>query len=108
MPETRKDYSRDELIAICEQAIAPMNSWHDRDSASAMRQVGDCWALLKADVPFRIQSDTDEDTIWVEHYAIKGFNHFEYGDYDGDNRDTEVSYLPTPKRLAERAGEDWY
>lgn len=121
-PEPVKvDYTREELIEICEAAIAPMETWHNRDSAGAMRQVGDCWALLKAGVPFRIETSghtaTDHDTIWIEHYGIRGFNRFEYGDNsgphpsgygEGDNTDTETSYLPTWKRLEERKGGDWY
>jgi len=99
------DYTREELIAICEAAIVPMKHWYDRDSASAQRQVGDCWVLLRADVPFRIEKDTDHRTIWVEHYDIEGFQYVELGK---DFKETELSYLPTPKRLEEAAGKDWY
>lgn len=117
---TRVDYTREELIAICERAVVPMEQWGNRDSDSAQTQLGQTWAYLRAGVPFKVcvapdgSTDshylaTDERTIWVLFYDIEGFGYFERGgDEPDDGKRTEMSYLPTPARLDERAGRDWY
>lgn len=104
-----EEYSRDELISICEAAIVPEDKWSDRDTAEAHRSVGTCWAFLKAGCPFRILGP-DEDvmatndlTIWLRVYP-KGFCSF---DQDAD-RDNDLFYLPTRKRLSMTEGRDWY
>lgn len=102
------DYSRDDLLAICERAFVPETRWFNRDSASAQRQLGECYALLKAGCNFVVQRgddgcSTDDHTVWVE-VACKGFAHM---DYDGP-LDRETYYLPTAARLDDRDGRDWY
>jgi len=108
--EPRFDYTREELIAICERSFVPEEKWRNRDSASAHRQLGECYALLKAGCDFGIIGrtpssflQTDAETIWVV-VAYKGFGAFEY---DG-TPDDETFYLPTAERLNERDGQDWY
>lgn len=115
------EYTREELIAICEAAIVPESEWNDRDSYGAQFQVGECWALLRAGCEFEIlyrpadvrSADgcfTDEDTIWINTYG-KGFQYFEShepGDPDRPYMEEERHYLPTRKRLAEAAEKDWY
>lgn len=114
----KTDYSREDLISICERAVVPECKWHDRDSAEAQKQIGQCWAWLKAGCEFTVQVSThpakrgcftDERTIWVEVRA-KGFTAFEYGDEDGsgENMDGETFYLPTIARLESRVERDWY
>jgi len=102
-------YSREELVKICEQAIVPENKWCNRDSASAQANIGKCWAYLKAGCDFRVmceESDnyciSDERTIWVE-IIHDGFECFEVG-----KKSRDVFYLPTPERIAEHVGNDWY
>lgn len=101
------ELTREELIAICEAAIVPESKWCDRDSESAHRQVGECWALLRAGCPFRISAVgslcTNEKTIWL-YVDSRGFDSFE----TGGERNTQSFYLPTRKRLADREGRDWY
>jgi hypothetical protein len=62
-------YTREVLIGLCEDAFTPMGSWYDRDSYSAHKQLGVALALLKCDVPFRIEK-CDARVIWVEFYDI--------------------------------------
>jgi hypothetical protein len=107
---TRTNYSREELISICEQAIVPETEWRNRDTPHSQERVGICWALLKAGCEFEIashggQCSTDERTIWltVKHMT---FASFEYGRYGND--EYEIFYLPTPERLKQREGRDWY
>lgn len=98
--------TRDELIALCEAAIRPEKVWHDRDSASAQRQVAEAWALLRAGCDFEIEKDapaTNERTIWVR-IAYRGFGSFEYG----GKIDNDLFYIPTRARLDEAGGGDWY
>lgn len=119
-PKTK--YTRAELIAICEAAIVPHKDWGNRDSYSSQIGIGKLWALLKAGCKFEIlhgmgrQGDlkTDSHTIWVKCWAAT-FAWFEYGEheenpdgYDSDHDGPITFYLPTTKRLKEKAGKDWY
>lgn len=103
------DYTRAELIAICEDAIRPEDVWSNRDSEMSQRKLGEVWALLRAGCGFRILSEegprglnTDRKTIWIE-IESKGFNYFEMSELNIGH-----FYLPTPERLAERGDKDWY
>lgn len=106
----KTDYSREELISLCERAIVPVEKWSDRDSDSAHQNIGQAWAYLKAGCEFRISTEerltTDEETIWL-YFKVPTFQYFEYGD-EGEGYPEEHCYIPTEKRLQERAGEDWY
>lgn len=110
--------TREELVALCERAVVPEEKWLDRDSAEAQRQVGACWAQLKAGCRFDVHQvegaeydmNTDEDTVWLTVRA-KGFQYveaFEPGDDPLDYLDDESYYLPTPALLERAAGGDWY
>lgn len=108
--------TRKELIEICEKAFVPENKWHDRDSESAQRQLGECYALLKAGCDFEIMYDdggcsTDEKTIWLYIYS-HGFGWFEsfneVKERTRDDCDSHHYYLPTLKTLKEVKGGDWY
>lgn len=113
------DYTREELIALCERARVPQDKWMNRDSERAQRQIGEAWALLSAGCEFQVcvtqdgsGCSTDDDTIWIETFS-KGFNYFESyspeeGDIERDYMESETSYIPTAKRLEEAAGGDWY
>jgi hypothetical protein len=105
---TQPEYSRDNLIEICERAFVPQSHWSNRDTSGAQKQLGECYALLRAGCGFRIirGSDlrTDDRTIWLE-VESQGFAHF---DYDG-GEDYDTYYLPTPERLESSGpGNDWY
>ena len=94
----KTDYTREELISICEQSVVPYPKWINRDSPSSQAKVGMAWAYLKAGCEFRIHEDTGEDIIWLELY------HYEFEDAP----DWHYTYLPTPKRIEESNGKDWY
>lgn len=104
----KTDYTREELLSICEDAFVPQKKWSNRDSAEAQKQLGWCYAWLKAGCEFEILTKdtlgTDESTIWVEITA-QGFMYFESGE---GCEDKESFYLPTRQRLEERKGGDWY
>jgi len=104
------DKERAELIAICELATVPEIKWCDRDSYATQKQVGECWALLRAGCDFVIHGadgdpPSDEKTIWATTFA-EGFMRFEMGPEVGKADD--LFYLPTRKRLDESNGGDWY
>jgi len=115
MDEIKFDYTREELIAICEQAVVPMAKWANRDSPSSHEKLGLAWVMLKAGADFYVHPPvpgkvvrglhTDRETIWVTIYW-RNFNDFEYGTRAASESDT--FYLPTPDRLKEREGRDWY
>lgn len=104
------EIARDILLNICRQAFVPEDRWHDRDSAGAQRQLGECYALLKAGCRFEVRTDMDAEggaldkdrTIWVRIWS-KGFGYFEVGKLD-----EETYYLPAQARLDAVAGKDWY
>ena len=99
-------YKRKELISICEKAIIDQKLWGNRDSSTAQRQVGECWALLKAGCNYEILTKgnlkTNDKTIWVK-ITFNGFDFFE-----GGKVETEIFYLPTNTRLNKTNGRDWY
>ena len=110
---TRTDYTREELIAICERAMIPLHQWSNRDTPESIRAVGECWAYLKTGCEFRVHPEavmlqkglyTTMDTIWVE-VMHPTFNSFEYG---GGHEASEIYHLPQPARLDETEGRDWY
>lgn len=108
------NHTRQDLIDLCELGCTPQDQWGDRDSASAVRQLGGAWALLRAGCPFKVMTErnthatdvceTDERTIWIE-IAFTGFQSFEYGKREGE---TDTFYIPTQQRLDDANGEDWY
>ena len=113
----KTDYTRVELIDLCQQATVPQEVWQDRDSAAAQRQVGECLMLLKAGCRFEVltaqnakpsarASDliTDHRTIWVEVH-FDGFQSKENGEHEWDH---DTFYLPTLGRLKMAGGSDWY
>lgn len=104
------EYTREDLIAICEKAVVPVDKWRNRDSASAQTQLGKCWALLSAGADFTVSqtgTSTGGRTIWLD-IEWPGFKAFEYGSADRDVWESGTFYLPTPARLAEADGKDWY
>ncbi len=115
----KKNYSREELLEICEKAFVPQEEWHDRDSAEAQLGVGKCLALLKAGCDFDIEytedgkgCSTNDKTIWLQFY-VHDFTWFEYGSehFDDKRGNSDFDYhffLPTQQRLDDRKGKDWY
>lgn len=111
----KTDYTREELIAICERAVVPIDKWSDRDSPSSHEKLGLCWVMLKAGGDFAIHRTakegergcfTDDRTIWLT-VRWPGFNNFEFGTTNQPSESDEF-YLPTPERLDATAGRDWY
>lgn len=102
-------YTREALIDLCRIAIVPESNWRNRDSASAQKQIGEAWALLRAGCEFtqtnRGDMATTNDTIWIE-ISSRGFNSFEFG--DEGHYDHDLFYIPTPDRLDRANGGDWY
>lgn len=101
----KPDYSREELLSICEAAFVPQDRWKNRDSASAQRQLGECYALLKAGCAFVVTDRVHKDTLRTIGVDITfhGFGYFEVGYVE-----TDSFYLPTRLRLAESSMRDWY
>jgi hypothetical protein len=91
----------------------PEAKWTNRDSAAAVRQLGDCLALLRAGCDFTIRTHensrsgdpcvTDARTIWVD-ITFRGFAAFEH---DGP-LENETYYIPTQERIDAAGGGDWY
>lgn len=112
-PPRRNDYTREELVALCERAVVAHDQWSDRDSARAHVQLGQLWALLKAGCDFHINKVDDRTgmlDIWV---TWRGFQWFEgTGDPAEYRRDElmedDTFYMPGEERLNDMDGKDWY
>ena len=102
-------YTREELIAICEDAIVPVDKWGNRDSPASHEKLGQCLVFLKAGCEFSVTYGepgncvTDDRTIWL-YVFYPSFGTFDHG---GPGEELHV-YLPTRKRLDDRKGRDWY
>lgn len=109
MTVARVDWTREELIDICERAVVAQEKWANRDSHEAHLNIGQAWVLLQAGCEFTIRVAgkgdvcTNERTIWVD-ISARGFASFDCGGLP----DTELFYLPTPERLDSTSGKDWY
>lgn len=114
----KTDYTREELIKICERAFVPQHQWRNRDSASSQISLGSCYALLKAGCEFDVLTtsdgngcSTDDQTIWLQFY-VHDFCWFEAGFEEGESRGSKSYdyqfYIPTPERLAANKRKDWY
>ena len=100
-PVTTPD--RETLIAICEAGWVRQDKWNDRDSCASQRQLGEAYALLKAGCDFVIADDiTYPETIYIK-ILMEGFSFHEDGE-----KEVDVFYLPTMKRIEEAKGNDWY
>lgn len=97
--------TREELVKLCEDGIVPHDRWHDRDSSSAQRQLGEALVLLRAGCEFSVRRDDWLRTWWVT-IEFRGFSSFEYGD-DAPLSD-ETFYIPVRERLDQCDGQDWY
>lgn len=108
MAKREVEYTREQLIDICERAIVPVNKWSNRDSPSAQLGVYQALGLLKAGCEFNVtyRGDgcvTDERTIWLYIF------HPSFGTFDHGAPGDEIHvYLPTPQRLEDMKGCDWY
>lgn len=102
------EFTREQLISLCERGRVPQDKWVNRDSANAQQQLGEALALLHAGCEFMVIENgslkTTEKAIWVE-ITFHGFSYFEYGE-GSEERDT--FYIPTDLRLEQCEGEDWY
>lgn len=134
-PHVVRRFLRDELISICRDAVVNHTKWGDRDSYSAQVNLQSIYKALTAGLPYTIDKDTDERTIWItfkQPIDLEKLNKGEYlnissrEDYFHDcdpDYETEMfdgygidftsnytgSYMPTRKRLEDVGeGNDWY
>ena len=106
------EYSREQLVSICERGVVPQSRWTNRDTAETQKQLGQAWVWLKAGCKFKVRTKTefptdscvtDDETIWIDVWA----EGFAFHDYEGE-LDEKMFYLPTEKRLKDNEGRDWY
>jgi len=126
------EYSREELIQICKDAVVEFHKWLDRDSYLAQVNINSIYMGLCAGVEYSYKVE-DNRTIWInfkkptETQRKKLLNNQldidsledyreEYGYdtemFDGYGIDWNGhylgGYLPTRERLIEADGGDWY
>jgi hypothetical protein len=130
-----KDYTREELISLCEKSVVHHTKWEDRDSFLAQKKIQSIYKGLTAGLIFTIDKDTDDRTIWISFDQPIDFELLEDGKYlkissredyfndcdpdyesemfDGEgidfNSNYTSGYMPTQKRIDEVGqGNDWY
>ena len=116
----RTNYTREELITICERAMLPQNKWGNRDSLDAQMGVYLAYGLLKAGCWYEIVNEKnfmpERSAFWIR-FKAHSFRWFEEAGEDDKDNDGYVDdnsgdemfyYLPTPERLDETVGRDWY
>ena len=131
-----ENYTREELISICEAAVVHHTKWSDRDSYAAQKEIQSIYEGLTAGLDFEIDSNTDDHTIWIsfpqpidldkldknglyldissrDDYFEDCDPEYETEMFDGYGIDFKSSYtsgyMPTKKRLEEVGeGGDWY
>ena len=95
-------YTRRELIHICKRGRVLYDDWSsDRDSHQAQSELMMAHLLLESGCKFKMSDSnlkTDDQTIWIKIF----FDDWENGE------SWHTFYLPTPKRLKEANGKDWY
>lgn len=133
----KTDYTREELIQICRDAVVHHTKWDNRDSYSAQINVQEAFRALTAGWDFSVCSEglltTNSSTIWITLTPVEGVDVYKDGEYlNISSRDeyfedcdpeynTEMfdnygesfdgafsSYLPTRERLDTTCGDDWY
>lgn len=100
------EITREHLLALCERGFVNEDHWHDRDSSRAHRQLGECYALLRAGCEFWVEPEVKHHAHWV-HVHYYGFDSFEYGRNEVP-KESDSFYVPTAESLAASAGRDWY
>jgi len=131
----KKEYTREELIEICKDSVVHHTKWGNRDSYCAQLGIQDVYKGLTAGLPFEIEDDTDDRTIWInfvqpidltllengqhleissrEDYFRDCDSDYETEMFDGNgiefDSDYTRTYMPTRERLEKRGiGNDWY
>jgi hypothetical protein len=122
-------YSREDLISIVQRSVVPCNKWRDRDSACAQSNLNEIYMRLTAGVKYTYKIENDSivfsfDPMTEEERNKALFLDIDsYEDYLNQREDSEeemfapvyfypdekyFGYMPTPERLEEVDGEDWY
>jgi len=132
-----KEYTREELIQICEDSVVSCEKWQDRDSASAQKNIQSLYAGLTGGVPYSYNIENDSIYIVFEKPTKEQIENMQYFCVDSwddwrewyikENGEEESlpemfegngidwysngylgGYLPTEERLDKTKGEDWY
>jgi hypothetical protein len=106
----KTEFTREELVELLNNAIVPVEKWRDRDTSAAQRQLGECYALVKAGCGFNVYRGNGHVHTRSVHtleivVSFPGFDSFEYG---AGNNDIKTYYAPSPERLETSKGRDWY
>jgi hypothetical protein len=85
-----EDYTREDLIDLCERGVVPCSEWNDRDSLSAQHNLEEVYSYLKAGCDYVITTESDR-TVWV---AFKNVTLEQYRDANYSlNIDSKDDYL---------------
>lgn len=80
------NYTREQLINICERAVVPHQKWHDRDSYISQKNIQSVYKGLTAGLDFKIitkeddpEYHSDEQIILIKFTAPIDFDKLEKG-----------------------------
>ena len=58
------DYTREDLIDLCERAVVSCTKWNNRDSYSSQVNIQECYDYLKRGYDYDITTESD-NTVWI-------------------------------------------
>lgn len=111
----KTDYTREELIELCNIGVVTSDKWFNRDSCDAQKKLHLAKLTLMGGCKFKVMEHskmgslwenrkmesscvTDDETIWIEIF---------YDDWE-DGKSWHGHYIPTKKRLEDNKDGDWY
>ena len=81
----KTDYTREELIQLCRDAVVHHTKWGDRDSYSAQKGVQEVYRALTAGWDFEIRLkhpvNSTSRTIWITLTPVEGADVFRDGEW---------------------------
>jgi hypothetical protein len=118
-PTIRTDWTRGELIAICERAVVAVSDWNRMEGPEAHEKLGLCWVLLKAGCDVDVMPPsrpgvtggcaTTDQHIWVVlSWPSASDLRMGFRPQATTGSNCAAFRLPTPARLNQAAGKDWY
>lgn len=95
--------TRENLIALCEQGIVPVEKWVNEFMPGAQQQLSHCCSLLKAGCSFEASTQGIDDYYYVQVTCPTFETITEKKPWTRSG-----FYIPTETRLKASKGGDWY
>lgn len=91
------NYTREDLIELCERAVVPCSEWHDRDSLSAQKNLEEVYSFLKIGCDYKMNNESDR-TVWI------AFSNVTYEQYTNSYHSLGIDSIEDYKIYCENEG----